>query len=249
MNTYHAEVLAIREVLSWIKKEGARHRRYLIHSDSESAVRTLNGQMAKDYIAQETMELLCVLGKECHIKITWNKGHDSSVGNILADQLAKAGMEEARALSYSSPFMPICKEQIKGTLRKGILQTWQERWDALLTCRISHLFKPLVGLNKHIAKMGFVDLSELSQIITGHGLFKKHLRHWNEIGDVQCSLCEEDYESSWHLWEYCPRLLETRQVAAGLRKQGISLEETLLRFFHHPMLVELRAQNEAILGA
>ncbi len=248
INVYHAEMLAIKEALSWIKEEGSRDRWYIIYTDSESAACTLRGQMAKDFIAKETMCLLRELGKKCYIQIQWIKGHAGNVGNLIADKLAQEGMEEAKKLSYTSPFMPICAERIKKTLKEVTIKRWQERWDTLTSCKISKLFKPEVGLNKHITTMGFEDLSELSQIITGHGLFKRHLRHWNEIGDVQCSLCQEDQESSWHLWEFCPRLQESRKLVASLRKQGISYEKTLLRFFHQQELVELKAHNEASLG-
>ena len=248
INVYQAEILAIREVLSWIKEEGSRERRYIIHSDSESAVSTLNGCTVKDYTVNETMSLLRELGRDCLIKIVWVKGHDDNVGNVLADCLAQRGMKEAEMLMYAPPFVPVCPGQMKRALRQLMLERWQKRWDLLLSCKISHLFKPLVGLNKGIIKFSFEELSMLSQIITGHGLFKRHLRHWNEIGDIQCSLCEEDQESSWHLWEFCPRLQQTRQLVSSLTKQGISYEKTLLRFFHERALVELRAQNEAMIG-
>ncbi len=92
------------------------------------------------------------------------------------------------------------------------------------------------------------ELSKLTQIVTGHGLFKRHMRHWNDLGDIQCALCGEDVEYSWHLWEWCPKLKEVRKRIRYLQSRGLSYEMALLKFFNQRELIELVAHNEALLG-
>ncbi len=188
-----------------------------------------------------------VLADYC-VELKWIKGHSQSVGNDYADMLARKGMELATELIYQSPFRPVTQTQVKKSLRRDFYNKWQRRWDNDHTCRVSHLFRPQVGERKNISLMSFYELSRLSQILTGHGLFKRHLRHWNDIEDIQCALCGEDDEYSWHLWEYCPIMDDERGKARYLISHGFSSEKTMLRFFSTTPMRELMAQNEALIG-
>ncbi len=95
-------------------------------------------------------------------------------------------------------------------------------------CKISHLFRPVVGPMKYTAHLSFGELSKLAQIATGHGMFKRHLRHWNAMGDIQCSLCGEYLESSWNLWDMCPRL-ETERVKGHSDNAGNDMADLLAK--------------------
>ncbi len=194
------------------------------------------------------MALLFDISASHKVDICWVKGHDKTTGNEYADMLAKVGMEEAARLSYQSPFLPASPLQVKKTLRRDFYLRWQNRWENDNTCWVSHLFRPQVRERKDLSHMSFQELSKLSQIITGHGLFKRHLRHWNDIGDIQCALCGEDDEFSWHLWEYCPNLSVERDRMRNLVTQGLSSERAMLKFFDLTPLMELTAQNEALIG-
>ncbi len=162
--------------------------------------------------------------------------------------LAKKGLEEAKSLLFARPFMPVSQRQVKTAMRHLILDKWQQAWDLVSDCKISHLFRPLVGPRKYGAYLSFTELSKLTQIVTGHGLFKRHLRHWNELGDYQCSLCSEDLESSWHLWDLCPRIDMERDRLRRLIPKGLQEERALFNFFDQQLLIELDARNEAIIG-
>ncbi len=83
--------------------------------------------------------------------------------------------------------------------------------------------------------------------MTGHGIFKRHVRQRNDLEEIQCALCGEYVEYSWHLWEWCPKLKEVRGRIRHLQSSGMSFEMALLKFFDQQELVELTAHNEAIL--
>ena len=94
-----------------------------------------------------------------------------SAGNKTADLLARQGIEKAKDLTYSTPYVPVHPRQIKKAIRHRMVDVWQRRWDLMESCTVSHLFKPIVGIGNKVKKLGFQEMNRLSQIITGHGLF------------------------------------------------------------------------------
>ncbi len=91
------------------------------------------------------------------------------------------------------------------------------------------------------------ELQKLSQIVTGHGLFKRHLRHWNDIDCASCSLCGEADEDTWHLWSHCPTLWAERAQLGAEMANGLPMDWALLKMFQCHRLQELAATNEAII--
>ena len=158
--------------------------------------------------------------------------------------LARSGAQEAQEILFVSPFYPLSRHGLRQLLRGGILGLWQERWGITHDCYISRCFIPTVSDNKGAIRLSVKQLQRLSQIITGHGLFKRHLRHWNDIEDYRCSLCQEEEEDSYHLWSACPALERERMSRQGSTKE---LESQLLAFFQLPKVRELEASNEALL--
>ncbi len=189
-----------------------------------------------------TMELLLELQ---NVSVNWVKGHDNNTGNEFADMLARLAAEEARNISYSSPFIPVSHKTLKIMVRDKYLTWWQTLWDNHPKCRISRLFLTSVGCKK--LRLSSFELQQLSQMVTGHGLFKAHLRHWNEILDISCALCGEADEDSWHLWEYCPVLQKERHELNCYMKNGMSREVAIIRFINTEKMKKLIASNEALI--
>ncbi len=248
INVYQAEVLGIKEALSWIKKSTLANRVFKIWTDSRGAVASLGKCTTRDYLTWETKCLLSELKEYHEIEVIWTKGHNNNTGNEVADMLAKEGARMAGDMSYAAPFMTTCQGQVKSEIRKIFLGKWQRRWEQLDQHAVSKLFVPKVGPNKRASLLSIKELSKLTQVVTGHGLFKRHMRHWNDVGDIQCALCGEDVEYSWHLWEWCPKLKEVRKRIRYLQSRGLSYEMALLKFFNQRELIELVAHNEALLG-
>ena len=241
-DVYLAEVMAIKEALSWVKANYTPERGVTIWSDSKSAVDTLTGHVAKNYIVLETMTILKEVDKQIPIDIKWIKGHNNNTGNEVADYLARVGAQKAKEIAYAFPYQPITSKEVKKFVHEIIIESWQQRWNNQKTCRISKLFCPKVNDNTHVVKMRIKDIQALSHIVTGHGLFKSHLQHWNDIHNFQCELCQEGAEDTWHLWEYCPTLERERQEVKGLPR-----ERALLKFFGTKRVKELIARNESLL--
>ncbi len=245
MEVHQAEQMAIREALSWIKEIDSLPHAYVILSDSQSAVKATYSHEVKDSLTLEIKHLINSI--KCPIKIGWVRGHANNTGNEYADSLAREGAEEAKLISYSSPFVPISCGRLKKLTQEGFESYWQEIWSALPMHRVSKLFLPEVSIRRKSLKMSSAELQLLSQIITGHGLFKRHLWHWNDISDIACSLCGEADEDSWHLWKYCPGLTEERTDISFLIKRGLPWYGALIKFFKTDKLKSLFASNEAFL--
>ena len=77
-------------------------------------------------------------------------------------------------------------------------------------------------------------------------LFKRHLRHWNNIDDHSCGLCGEADEDPYHLWSMCPMLTQER-TRFNNETNASALEWRLLSFFQSPCIREMEASNEALL--
>lgn len=84
-------------------------------------------------------------------------------------------------------------------------------------------------------------------MVTGHGLFKRHIGHWNDVTDFSCALCGEAEEDSWHLWEFGPESFEERAILQNFIKQGMPYDIALIRFFRLDKMRSLVASNEALL--
>ncbi len=198
IDVHTAEVLAIKAALSWLE-ENQIVRNTIIYSDSRSAVTVLNGHIARDNLAWEAMYILRRRGEISSMKLEWSKGHSGITGNEYADLLAHTGAKEAEMLQYTSPFVPISRNQIRREIRQYYKAKWQKSWNEREDCRVSRLFYPEIQTRSSIIKLDANSLQQLAKICTGHGLFKNHLRHWNELSEYLCELCGEEYDNTWHL--------------------------------------------------
>ncbi len=145
---FQVEMLAVAEVLRCIKHQGDREREYNIWSDSKGVVMSLNGYKANSRLMGETILELKKLRVMTNIKKGWVQAHSGITGNVIADLLALNGAEEALLLAYCSPCQAIDYGSIKRRIKIIIMNEWQERWDYLPTCMVSHLFRSTrVGLS------------------------------------------------------------------------------------------------------
>ncbi len=245
MDIHSAELMGIKEALSWLKENYFPERKVILKSDSRSAVQVLNGHKAKN---NQEIEIFALLQDLPQVEVTWVKGHNNNTGNELADMLARKGLAEAKSLHYISPYIPMTDNMIKNLIKDRYIKLWQESWDDLTDCKISRLFMPTVAIKKHMTRKNVKELQMLSQIMTGHGLFKRHMRHWICLEDYQCELCGEAPEDSWHLWRYCPMLAAQRRDMDLQIQNGMSVERALMKWFNMKVITELEASNEALLS-
>ena len=161
--------------------------------------------------------------------------------------MKRLGSGVASDLLYAQPFIPILRNKLKTMIRQATTSKWQRLWDSHTGFRISRLFIPKIKEQKVPTNLGSKELQFLSQIITGHGLFRRHIGKWLDISDISCSLCGEADEDPWHLWEYCPSLSSERGSVLLQIKQGLPWYLGLMKFFRLKQIKEIYASNEALL--
>ncbi len=249
IDIFQAELLAIKEALSWIKDNPEKGRDIQIFCDSLSVVTAINGYTANSALLLETMNLLQDLcANIAHVEIKWIKGHNNNTGNEAADILAKSGLREAEQLSYAEPYIPLSKKDIKGLIHDNYMNIWNDRWIQTSGYRISKCFYPKVRETKIMTKMSAEELSAITQMVTGHGLFKYHLSHWKELENDLCSLCSEQAEDSWHLWNDCPAMESCRQELRQLMTAGLPMELAIIRFTQNEKFKSLRVLNDSLIA-
>ncbi len=246
---YQAEILAIQDCLSWIALNFEKERAIIIYCDSLSVVKSLNGTVAKGKLVQDTLSQMMGIHTLSHLEVRWIKGHNNNTGNEYADMLAKKGMVEARRLSYTLPFMPITSSEVKTRIHNTHVQIWNDSWMTNPSCQITKCFLPTVREDRRIATYSVEELQILTGVITGHGLFKRHLKNWIEIdlNNQLCSLCEEEFEDSWHIWNNCRSLESIRIEIRQQMARGMSLEVAIIRFTQTNQFKSLRVLNDNII--
>ncbi len=245
MNVYTAEMMAVSYALEWLKDNLLGRYTITLLCDNRGVVTVVNGNKATSELVANILSLLRDLKGKHTMNIGWVKGHSKTTGNEYADILARMGREQAKDLSFAAPYVPLGVKEYKNKIHERFLQLWQEQWKQTKTCHITRLFYPNVRESKQMVTYTIKDLQRLSQLVTGHGLFKRHLRHWNELSSFECELCGEAWEDTWHLWNLCPRLDREREVITH-RYQGSKLfEKGILELFKTEVIKELMATNES----
>ncbi|KAJ4447833.1 hypothetical protein ANN_09841 [Periplaneta americana] len=118
-SVFQAELLALRDAIKWCSQSGYSA---CVHSDSQSAVISINDKYNTYIIASEIRTL--IMKSVVHICITWVRGHTGIVGNERADELAKMAANSDVPLSYN--LCPL--SYIKKVAKEHYMQEWNERW-------------------------------------------------------------------------------------------------------------------------
>ena len=207
---FQAELTAIQAVLLWLKKNlhnmTVKHNltSFKIWSDSQSAIEAIYSNTINSKLVLEIIKLIRELSNaNSKITIEWLRGHADNTGNELADMLAKTGTEDNIGLIGPQPTIPISNRIIKNKITEAIDSKWQRNWSATSSCRQTKLFMPKADRTKlkQMSKRPRAQLTQFTEIITGHGYFGSHLwyLHGDKINPL-CELCEAAAEESNHIY-------------------------------------------------
>ena len=91
---------------------------------------------------------------------------------------------------------------------------WNHNWHQLFECRQTKHFFPDINqkLSKGLLKFSRKKFSILVQLITGHNFLNRHnsivLNQFSQYDDSGCRYCDENEESSFHIFARCERFAE-----------------------------------------
>ena len=204
-SVFNAELIAIQGSLIWVEehKDGIvkKYDGVCIYSDSKAGIQSLFAPYIKDKIVYDVVKQFNCISTSIDVHIEWVKGHDDNTGNECADMLAKKGTEVKE--KTINPRVPINKYITKRAFKNYYDEIWQSKWSNTEGCKASKLFVPQVARKncKAVPKMSCKLIKDLTEIVTGHGFFAGHMRHWKE--GILPELCGEEKETTPHLWSEC----------------------------------------------
>jgi len=96
-----------------------KNKRILIFSDSQAALKALNGPKVISRLVEECQEALSALGALNEVTLVWVPGHHGIIGNEMADKLAR----QATAMLLLSPEPAL---EIPKCLAREAIKRWTE---------------------------------------------------------------------------------------------------------------------------
>ena len=217
-SVFQAEIMAISETADWLISEETRWKNVTIYSDSQAALKALQGYRFTSNLTLECSNKLSKLARVNRVSLQWIPSHTGYEGNEAADALAKEATE--RSPLGPTPIIPIPPKVVSGMVdelvRGAHLDTWRNRED----CRQAKLFglKPHPRRALHFLSMSRSSLRDVIQIVSGHGNFAKHRFACGKINSPLCRWCDGVEETAFHHMAECSRYDLARLCIFGRNK-------------------------------
>jgi ribonuclease HI len=211
-SVFQAEVFAIEAATRHLCQAGVVGQTICFCSDSQAALKALNCENICSSSVWNCFNSLQRLSVSNSVRLVWTPGHCGIVGNEIADSLAKRGCGN-----------PIRRERIPKPVSflHAKVDAWLERlhgleWAIDGECRQTHRALPAVNkqLSKLLLELPRRDLRIITMVITGHGLFQRHLA-LQSGGPSGCPFCGLGEETAEHHVTFCPTFARPRQWHIG----------------------------------
>ncbi len=181
------------------------------------------------------------MGRDRKVTLRWVKAHVGHPGNELADELARTGAKLGDELRVDDIKINCPHSYVKEIIKKGFIQKWNLKWSLLRECRQTKIWFPGVSSSKSadILCCNRENLSWLVQLIMGHNRMKRHESLIDPSLSPTCRKCQEDDESSIHVYAECPALAWHRRVVTGelFLQQPLTWSiKQVLRFISEPSI-------------
>ncbi|XP_032685191.1 uncharacterized protein LOC116850698 [Odontomachus brunneus] len=184
---FQAEVMAILRYAETLAVNDSANQHFYICSDSRAAIHALAKTTTESAVVWDCMQALARLGESNKITLVWVPGHQGFLGNEIADELAKLGIQMDPATQIVGvPF-------VTGI---NIIRGWLERehvgsWRAEGGCRTAKqlMEQPSPGRANELLAMNRLRLKVGLGLLTGHITLRSHLNKLGLTEQSDCRLC------------------------------------------------------------
>lgn len=184
-------------------------------SDSQAALKALMSYQIKSKTVWGCIQTLNKLGAHNVVHIKWVPGHSGIEGNEIADKLA--GIGSSVNLIGPEPYCGLSKCVYKSTIKDWSKNKTKYIWENTQELRHSKEVIPFASENKtkKLLQLSRSQLKIITEIMTGHGHFNKHLFNIGVSQVDLCRFCNEDKETCEHIMCDCNALHRKRMTHLG----------------------------------
>lgn len=212
---FQAEVHAIELCARENMLRNLKHKKIYIMSDSQAALKALQSRQIKSKLVWDCIQILNKLSTTNKVSIQWVPGHSGIEGNEIADRLAGEG--SSVNLIGPEPYCGLSKCVYKSTIQDWSIAKTKSNWDQISELRHSKEVIPSVSKNKtkQLLQLSRRQLKIITEIMTGHGHFNKHLFNLRISQTDICRFCNDDKETGEHIICKCNALHRKRMRYLG----------------------------------
>ncbi len=206
---FQAEIAAIRKSADWLSQKGYKNQVITFHSDSQASLAAIANPAVNSSSVAGCITALNALGEHNKVHLRWVKAHIGTPGNERADLLAKRGANSGEGTSQE---VPAAHATLGRTIKKNFYKKWQSQWDKHKECRQTKIWFPTLDTSKsnELLRLSRTDLGLHIQFLSGHNRLKRHMSLQDKNIDPTCRLCNEEEETSLHIYAECPVLQQQR---------------------------------------
>ena len=196
----------------------------VLFSDSRSSLELIKNRRSCNRLACDIRRLMD--HHRGHLCLSWTRAHVGTVGNELADQLAKEATEQEDVAFSCFPMSYAVR-----MMRQHLTAKWNQRWRQTDSGSTTKAFFPTVASRQ---KWPVTPCFFSTQLLTGHGCFNSYLA-WRCLQIEDRCVCGAK-QTSLHLLQQCPATAALRfefesQAGKSLRDLATSVQ--------HPLFVTL----------
>jgi hypothetical protein len=198
---FQTEIYAILQCTYGNMRRAYRNKRILIFSDSQSALKALNGPKVTSRLVSECLEALSALADLNKVTLIWVPGHRGICGNEQAGKLARQASVTPILGPELALGIPKCmaREAIKNWTENQHLKTWSDTPD----CRHVKLFisKPCKRRADDLPRLSRHQLKVAVAFLTGHAPVRERLRIMGLYSGIpSCRFCGMENETASTLY-------------------------------------------------
>jgi ribonuclease HI len=208
---FQTEIYAVLQCACETIRRAYKHKRILIFSDSQAALRALIRPKVTSRLVAECLDALSALACLNEVTLIWVPGHCGIPGNEEADKLAR--QVSAMLLLGPEPALGIPRCSAREAVKNWTKRQHYNAWRDLPVHRHGKLFigRPCKRRADDLLKLSRHQLKTAVAVLMGHAPVRRHLYIMGLFdGDPTCRFCGIETATVQHIICYCEALARQR---------------------------------------